>query len=322
MGDIVSWVFLCWVTPVLRLGAQRPLESKDIPDTPPANGSRHTYEQLSREWEKSLSENIMPSLSVSILRAFKQQLLLSCYNFTFFLVVAFVQPLLVSKLLQYCTTGYVEIYGTNSGIAVALTLGVLSAVGALVFNHGFYYMQQFCLMTRMALISMLFKKSLSISSKARLETSTGEILTLMSVDVERVFMASLLCNWLVMGPVMCAVAIGLLYQEVGNAAFVVAGALLLWGYYQELIAEWIGNNRRKYVTFTAERTKLMNEILQGIRVIKYYAWEEACAKRVNSVREKELDHLSTYLLLKMANAVSCFVNYKVQPLAVSCGTIT
>jgi len=37
-----------------------------------------------------------------------------------------------------------------------------------------------------------------------------------------------------------------------------------------------------------ERIKMMNEILNGIKVLKLYAWENAFIRRVNEIREKEL----------------------------------
>jgi len=36
------------------------------------------------------------------------------------------------------------------------------------------------------------------------------------------------------------------------------------------------------------RTKMMNEILNGIKVLKLYAWEVAFMRRINDIREKEL----------------------------------
>jgi hypothetical protein len=39
------------------------------------------------------------------------------------------------------------------------------------------------------------------------------------------------------------------------------------------------------------RSKLCNEILNGINVIKVYAWEEPMMKAVEGIRAKELDCL-------------------------------
>ena len=36
------------------------------------------------------------------------------------------------------------------------------------------------------------------------------------------------------------------------------------------------------------RIKIVNEVLNGIKVLKLYAWETAFIRRINEVREKEL----------------------------------
>ena len=37
-----------------------------------------------------------------------------------------------------------------------------------------------------------------------------------------------------------------------------------------------------------QRIKVMNEVLNGIKVLKLYAWENAFIDRLNDIREKEL----------------------------------
>ncbi len=37
-----------------------------------------------------------------------------------------------------------------------------------------------------------------------------------------------------------------------------------------------------------QRIKMMSEILNGIKVLKLYAWEVAFIRRINDIREKEL----------------------------------
>jgi hypothetical protein len=45
------------------------------------------------------------------------------------------------------------------------------------------------------------------------------------------------------------------------------------------------------MTYKDERSKLCNEILNGIKVIKLYAWEEPMMEAVEGIRAKELDCL-------------------------------
>mmetsp|Transcript_13284 Transcript_13284/g.27849 ORF Transcript_13284/g.27849 Transcript_13284/m.27849 type:complete len:1151 (+) Transcript_13284:3-3455(+) len=50
--------------------------------------------------------------------------------------------------------------------------------------------------------------------------------------------------------------------------------------------------RRKVLSHSDSRVKMMNEILTGIRIIKFYAWERPFGKEVARVRGKEMDALT------------------------------
>jgi ATP-binding cassette subfamily C (CFTR/MRP) protein 1 len=45
------------------------------------------------------------------------------------------------------------------------------------------------------------------------------------------------------------------------------------------------------MTVKDQRIKMMNEILNGIRVLKLYAWEAAFIRSISHVREKELGYV-------------------------------
>jgi hypothetical protein len=66
----------------------------------------------------------------------------------------------------------------------------------------------------------------------------------------------------------------------------------------------VGYYRAKIVKLTGERVKLMNEALQGIRVIKLYAWEDPTVDRIEKIRKQETDLMMSYQLTKMFNTVS------------------
>ena len=48
-----------------------------------------------------------------------------------------------------------------------------------------------------------------------------------------------------------------------------------------------------------KRIKVMNEILQGIRIIKYFAWENSYSNKVNEIRNTELVNLRTASYLRV-----------------------
>ncbi|KAF4038442.1 ABC transporter transmembrane region [Phytophthora infestans] len=56
-----------------------------------------------------------------------------------------------------------------------------------------------------------------------------------------------------------------------------------------------------------ERVKVTSESLQGIRVMKFYAWEELLAHRVEKIRAKEIALLRKFHLYQVVNTVMLFL---------------
>lgn len=56
-----------------------------------------------------------------------------------------------------------------------------------------------------------------------------------------------------------------------------------------ICSAWIGKRAATYRLKTAKRTdrrvRIMNEIIQGIQVIKMYTWEKSFAKVVDKIRK-------------------------------------
>ena len=67
-----------------------------------------------------------------------------------------------------------------------------------------------------------------------------------------------------------------------------------------------------------KRVKVMSEILRGIRIIKFFAWEESYSRKVNEIRDVELKTLRSAAYLKAAQTFS----WGSTPLLVSIATFT
>jgi len=105
--------------------------------------------------------------------------------------------------------------------------------------------------------------------------------------------------------VVIVVILVLLIIEIGWAA--VAGVVVMFTILpvQGVVAKKIGLKRSEMLKSTDERVKTITEILTGIRVVKFYAWEEPFADRVQKTRVKEVASLRSFVLLKMFNLTVC-----------------
>merc|ERR550534_1607652 len=69
--------------------------------------------------------------------------------------------------------------------------------------------------------------------------------------------------------------------------------------YSEMIKKIIVKHKKKLLKWTDTRVKLTTEILQGILLVKMYAWETPFVIRLEKLRRKELSKLKIVLICKM-----------------------
>lgn len=90
------------------------------------------------------------------------------------------------------------------------------------------------------------------------------------------------------GPVQLIVTIALLIRALGPAALVGVGILVALLPVQAIIMKRLAVLRGENAKITDQRVRTISEILQGIRVIKFFAWEDSFMKRIASLRSSEL----------------------------------
>ncbi|XP_061670835.1 ATP-binding cassette sub-family C member 12 isoform X2 [Syngnathoides biaculeatus] len=70
---------------------------------------------------------------------------------------------------------------------------------------------------------------------------------------------------------------------------------------QFLMAKLINKFRHKAIVMTDSRVRIMNEILNSIKLIKMYAWEDSFQKKITELRKTEKKHLRIASYIQNAN---------------------
>ncbi|OQR82275.1 hypothetical protein THRCLA_11023, partial [Thraustotheca clavata] len=69
----------------------------------------------------------------------------------------------------------------------------------------------------------------------------------------------------------------------------------------------VGKARCELLGVQAERVKFTNEVLQGVRVVKFHGWESHMESKIAEIRSRELVLLRTYQNRVLYNAIALFV---------------
>ncbi len=128
--------------------------------------------------------------------------------------LGFAGPMLLNLLVSYMEN---QKEATWHGYAYAAGLFCSTLLSAMFTTHFYYHVGVVGLKIRAALITTVYRKALSVSSVSLSKFSSGEIVNFMSTDTDRIinFCPSFHAFWSL--PVQTAIALYLLYREVGWA---------------------------------------------------------------------------------------------------------
>ncbi|KAJ3119795.1 hypothetical protein HK098_005128, partial [Nowakowskiella sp. JEL0407] len=155
---------------------------------------------------------------------------------------------------------------------------------------------------RAAVISEVYQKSLTCvldnggknadGSSDSKDSLTGNIQTIMSVDAERLREFNVFLPFLIFSPPKCIICIiGLVYvlgwrAALGGVTMMIA--LIPMIIYTGKITSGI---QAKVIGFTDKRVGLLNEVLQGISIVKSFAWESKFIESITHLRQLELNQI-------------------------------
>lgn len=148
------------------------------------------------------------------------------------------------------------------------------------------------------LSSAIYRKSLKISFSNRNNSPAGELMNLMAVDTFRIYDSMSNIHTLWEGPLVIAITGVFLYQRMGLAAVYGLSVLFVCIPITVWIIRKLFKLQKAQMKYKDQRIKLMNEILNGIKILKLYAWEFCFQAKVEEVRKQEIKELKrtfTYL---------------------------
>ncbi|KAG9397718.1 hypothetical protein AC1031_019162 [Aphanomyces cochlioides] len=306
-----SWFSLAtynWISSLMVLGAKQPLMEHHVWQLPPKETCAGIFERFQPLWASAHANKFMPRFNVALIRCFWKDILVTLAALLLTILSQLSQPLLIQGILQYLQDQPLTLGISNGYVLIAL-FGLTAFLHAMFVNYGLFTASKFGVNMRSITMDMVYQKSLKLSASARQLTTSGEIVTLMSSDSERFCEAAHDSLWIIVSPFtfLCSMVLVWCFFGVGPAlcgAGVNVCVLLVASWF----ASAIGETRLQVTAMTEERVKVTSEILQGIRVMKFYAWEPAITQRVETLRHKETMLLRRLNLLRVLNVEFLFLS--------------
>ncbi|KAM9328000.1 ATP-binding cassette sub-family C member 4 isoform 2-T2 [Pholidichthys leucotaenia] len=293
------------------MGYKRKLEENDMYEVLEEDKSERLGQELQSYWDrevqKATKQMRTPSLSKALIKAYWKPYAVLGFFTLIEEVIKVVQPIFLGKMIEYFETynpdDKIALYETL-GYAGGMSLGVITL--ALLHHLYFYHVQRAGMKIRVAMCHMIYRKALCLSSLAMGKTTTGQIVNLLSNDVNKFDEVTIFLHFLWVGPLQAAAAVGLLWAEIGPSCLAGIGVLLILMPTQTMFGRFFSKFRSKTAALTDSRIRTMNEVVTGIRIIKMYAWEKPFAALVSEVRRREITKIMKSSYLRGLNMASFF----------------
>ncbi|KAG5355964.1 Oligomycin resistance ATP-dependent permease YOR1 [Yarrowia sp. B02] len=324
-----------WLNPLMKVGYLRPVNQEDLwnitgsyraeemTDKFQANLERIVAKHVEKYKAKKLKED--PSFSeadfvfdpldpeqvpkyaiiFALLATFRFRFWWSAICKIIFDCAQTLNPLVSRQLISFVGDRYTHAPpGIGRGVGLAIGVTLMIAVASYFMNMMLYYSMMMGAQCRAVLSHSIYKKSLNLSAKSRLKYTNGQITNLLGTDCHKVDFCLGFFHFSWTFPVSMAIAIVILIVNLGPAALVGIAVIILCIFAVARISRTIMKQRRAVTALTDKRISMMKEILQSMRVIKFYAWELPYKERVMEVRKEELKGVKKLLVIRNAlNAI-------------------
>lgn len=292
-ANIFSKYTYSWMTPLLLLGAKKPIQSEDLTRPFLCDQATEKSTRIDREWQTEMEafniEGKPPSLvSVLYRMLFRETILLGVMRFIADMI-GVLSPFLIQGLVNFV----VKARGPDPqpeyiGYLYAIGFFLLQESNSLLSNRFFQLAQTQSIIVRGAFYGVVYRKSTRLSLKSRQNFNAGKVVNLISTDVNRIETFLLTANSTWTAPIQIVVISILLCVILGPAALVGIAILLGLGPLQGKLFGYLGSLRKDQAPITDDRVKQTQEIIEGIRVIKFFAWEVPYLRSLDELRSREL----------------------------------
>ncbi|XP_047426931.1 multidrug resistance-associated protein 1 [Mugil cephalus] len=353
-ASFLSRMTFWWITRMMVTGYKRPLEEKDLWSLNAEDRSHRVVPQLVRRWNnecqkvKKTEQNMLyspkrvpqgdgkevraveeseilivkapkktkePSLLWALCLTFGPYFLISCLYKFIQDVLMFVGPEILRLLIRFVNDSSAPSW---QGFFYTFLLFVCTCVQSLILQRYFHVCFVSGMRLRTAIIGAVYRKALVITSAARRTSTVGEIVNLMSVDAQRFMDLITYINMVWSAPLQVVLALYFLWQNLGPSVLAGVAVMVLMVPVNAVIAMKTKTYQVAQMKSKDNRIKLMNEMLNGIKVLKLYAWELAFKDKVSQIRESELKVLKKAAYL---GAISTFT-WVCAPFLVALSTFT
>ncbi|KAH6560316.1 hypothetical protein BASA62_010517 [Batrachochytrium salamandrivorans] len=308
--NLLSFISVSWVTPILRQGKTKPLEEQDLPELSDNDKTAASSRCLEPFWTKLKAHHANPnSVPLPCFRQHMAYIFILEFLLLFFLMgfnvfLDIIRPLLIPQVIRVILLGISPNNSTDGLITTSpyvmafLFFGIQVLFTIVTFTTYALNLNMNIKMSSI-LIDAIYGKALRLSPKSRQEFSEGMINTLTTSDKTLIAQFPFGFISLIFNIVQIALALYYISRIFGYATWAAIGTYTLFTLSQLVVAPGLGAQFKAYMTNMDGLTKVLREFLYGIKIIKFQAIENAFHDKIEKLRATQLSGLRRLITMLM-----------------------
>ncbi|CAG2110662.1 unnamed protein product, partial [Medioppia subpectinata] len=299
--SFLSQITFNWFNELIFKGYRKPLTSEDMWYLDNHNTTDYIYTKFSKIWlqltkkqikSKILKENqkqFYMNIINPLLKCFWMQLLTVSAFKLISSCLAFISPIVLDRLITFMSPSNAE--PQWRGLFYASLMFIAPLFESLFNSQYEYRVNVMAMRIRATLMSCIYKKSLKLSSFGRKDFTLGEIYIIDFILNATIILSS---------PFQITIAMILLWQQLGVATLAGLAFLVILMPFNGYMANKVRKYQMMQMQIKDHRVNILSEILNGIRVLKLYAWEQAFSDQVLKARDQEVNALNKMAVYESA----------------------
>uniref|UniRef100_A0AAY4EVL3 Cystic fibrosis transmembrane conductance regulator n=1 Tax=Denticeps clupeoides TaxID=299321 RepID=A0AAY4EVL3_9TELE len=288
-ANFFSRYFFWWTGPVMRKGFRERLGLADVYLTPSSDAADALAECLEREWDREVAsgkKNPRLLFALARVRTFFWPFVLCGVLMYLGEATKTVQPQLLGRIIgQFDPFHAAE---REQGYFLALGLGLLFTARFLLLQPAVFGLHRLGMQIRVALFSLIYKKTLKLSSRVLDKISTGELVSLLSAHLSKFDQSMGMAHFVWISPLQCILCVGLVWELIDVNSLCALAAISVLGIIQAGLSHKMGPFKAQRAKLTSKRLALTSEIMENIHSVKVYGWEGIMETIINNMRKKEV----------------------------------
>lgn len=269
---------------LIRTGKNRLIQSEDrLQISEDLNPQQIPWDESKIVWtnKKSFLVSLLKASRRNFSQAVGFQMLASLFSFaTPFLVHAFITKLQKGDFSQQSLTEL---------CLIALGFGFCGVSNGISLQHYFFQTLKYNQIVTNLINKKIFSHALKLSESAKSQFQVGDIVNYMSSDSDAISDASVTTIDLTNAVLLSIGCIITLFYFVGWSALVALLIMLLLIPMTNHLSKSFMHLEDEMMSFRDQRMTLMTQLLNAIRVVKYFVWEKSILNEVGDIRNKEIN---------------------------------